>query len=94
MEMDSRYHVGDKVILRSVYDCVFGYTEQMEDIVGTSRTIERVLWNDSYGCYEYYINDRDADGRWSYDDTCFEPEAPTELPEFDVSSVDILTLFS
>ena len=89
---DSRFHVGDKVLIVAVENCAFGYNEYMEELIGSKTEIKRVYWNDAYDCYEYKIHD-DLKGPWSYDDSCFEPYIPIELPEFSASEQDLFSLF-
>lgn len=90
MEMDSKFHVGDRVLVGSVSRCVFGFNDDMEEMEGKCVTIRRVVWNQSYKHYEYNIEENG----WYYDDSCFEFFESVELPEFDVSAVDILSLLS
>ena len=91
MEMDSKYHVGDKVCVRSVEDCRWGVNGQMRKLVGSIVTIKRVVWLDYANVYEYKIEEDDG---WSYDDSCFEHIFVKELPNFEASSIDIASLFT
>lgn len=93
MEMDSKYHVGDSVRIIGVDKCAFGLNGYMRSLVGEVRTIRRVNWDDDRGCYSYHI-DNDRHGVWTWDDSCFEPEVPPELPEFNTSGADLVSLFS
>ena len=92
-ERDSKYHVGDKVFICGVNKCRFGLNYHMRELVGEIRTIRRVLWDEGYSCHGYFI-ENDNCGCWTWDDSCFEPVSVAELPEFDVSNVNVLDLFS
>ena len=90
MEMDSKFHVGDRVLVIGVREGVFGFNDDMEAMEGKCATIRRVVWNQSYRHYEYNIEENG----WYYDDSCFEFFEAVELPEFEASTVDILNLLS
>lgn len=90
---DSKYHVGDKVRIVGVSRCVYGQNHNMRALIGEVRTIRRVSWDGSNGCYFYYI-ENDNHGTWIWDDSCFELETQVELPEFDTSGADLLMLIS
>lgn len=91
MKMDSRYHVGDRVVVNNVKHCAFGSNEVMEGFYGCLVTIRSVYWNSSKKVYRYgLVEDRDD---WAWDDSCFEADV-IELPEFDASETNILDLFS
>lgn len=89
-KMDSKYHVGDRVVVKSVGDCIYGSNGQMESLVGSIVTIRRVSWEMDEDIYSYRIQEDDG---WTWDDSCFE--APVqELPMPDISGTDVLSLFS
>lgn len=93
-EMDSKYHVGDRVHIYSVDNCKWGKNHHMEELIGETRTIKKVFWSTMYKCYGYYI-ENDNDGSWTWDDSCFEPAVPIDLPEFIAESIaSVLGLFS
>lgn len=86
MEMDSRYHVGDKV--RIV--CTSLNPEEMDNFAGTKQEVKSVQWCDLCGRYEYRIKDNFL--LWCDDD--FEFDTQTELPEFSTEVSDLTSLFS
>lgn len=91
MELDSKYHVGDKVLIGDVHKCAFGWNEDMEGYSGEICTIERVTWSRDHNVYRYEI---DLDDRnWMWDDSCFESEMP-DLPEFTANTSGLTGLFS
>lgn len=91
MEMDSKYHVGDRVRIGRVRNCIFGWNEDMEGYSGELCTIQKVQWSKHRNGYSYEI---DLDGRyWMWDDSCFVSEIP-DLPEFTVDTVGLPSLFS
>ena len=90
-KMDSTYHVGDRVRVVRVDECYFGENSHMRRLVGEIRTIRGVYWEEEAGLYRYSLmNDH---GGWSWDDSCFELDAPPELPEFDTAGADVASLF-
>ena len=86
MEMDSRYHVGDKV--RIV--CTSLDPEEMDAFAGTKQEVKSVQWCDLCGRYEYRIKDNSL--LWNDDD--FEFDIQTELPEFSASEISLKDLFN
>lgn len=86
MEMDSRYHVGDKV--RIV--CTSLNPEEIDVLAGTKQEVESVQWCDLCGRYEYRIKDNLL--LWNDDD--FEFDIQTELPEFSASEFSLKDLFN
>lgn len=90
MEMDSKYHVGDKVRVIDDYLDIDTDNEERDERVGKSATIRRVQWCDVCNRYEYRIS---GSGLIWCDDN-FEFDIQDELPSFDVSEVNILDLFS
>lgn len=91
MEMDSRYHVGDRVRIGNVRNCIFGWNEDMEGYSGELCTIQKVQWFKYKNGYSYEI---DLDNRyWMWDDSCFVSEIP-DLPEFTVDTSGLSSLFS
>lgn len=89
--MDSRYHVGDKVRIGTVHNCIFGWNEDMESYSGQTCTIQRVEWSKYKKGYLYEI---DLDNRyWMWDDSCFVSEIP-DLPDFAVDTAGLPGLFS
>ena len=91
MEMDSRYHVGDRVVVNNVKHCVFGWNEFMEKFHGCLVTIRSVSWNNSKKVYRYGLKEDDDD--WAWDDSCFVSEIP-DLPDFAVDTAGLSSLFS
>ena len=85
IEMDSRYHVGDKV--RVVTNTL---RPEDTDIIGTKQEIKTVRWCDMCGRYEYYI----ARSSLLWCDEDFEFDIQTELPEFSASEISLNDLFS
>lgn len=86
MEMDSKYHVGDKV--RIVNDRLT--PEEMDKYADTIQEVKSVQWCDICGRYEYRIkNDLLL---WCDDD--FEFDVQTELPEFNASEISLKDLFN
>lgn len=85
MEMDSRYHVGDKVR-------VVTNTLRPEDtgIIGTKQEIKAVKWCNMCGRYEYRIKINSF--LWCDED--FEFDIQTELPEFSASEISLNDFFS
>lgn len=90
IEMDSRYHVDDRVYVKGVRGCAYGWNDFMEELCGCVATILRVEWDQKKDQYKYKIYEDDG---WTWDDSCFEPAMP-ELEEFDPSSFNIFDLFS
>lgn len=91
MEMDSRYHVGDKVIVVENDDSPFGRVEQMDKLNGMECTIESVGWNYNRTLCSYKLRE-DPDG-WTWHDTDFESTV-IDLPEFTVDTAGLPSLFS
>ena len=91
MEMDSKYHVGDRVGIENVRDCVFGWNDEMEEYIGEICEIKRVSWSKDRNAYSYSI---DLDKQyWMWDDSCFCPIIP-DLSEFAVDTAGLPSLFS
>lgn len=90
MEMDSMYHVGDKVLVTGVNNCSHGKNEEMEDLVGQIVTIRKVFWDRTKELYCYYIRE---DSGWTWDDSCFDNPIQ-DLPVPDISTADITYLLS
>ena len=88
--MDSKYHVGDKVVIGNTHSCKWGFNHFMKEMCGRVMTIKRVEWSTYKSAYKYKLLEDLGD--WSWDDSCFEPAV--ELPEFDVSGVNVLELIS
>lgn len=89
MEMDSKYHVGDKV--RIVGNRLS--PEEMDEFAGTEQEVRRVQWCDICGRYEYRI--KNSLLIWCDDD--FEFDIQTEipdLPEFSTEVSDLTSLFN
>ncbi len=86
MEMDSKYHVGDKV--RIISNRLS--PEEMDKFAGTKQEIKRVQWCDICGRYEYRIKNNLL--IWCDDD--FELDEQTELPEFNASELSLKDLFN
>ena len=86
MEMDSRYHVGDKV--RMVNNRLT--PEEMDEYAGTIQEVKSVQWCDMCGRYEYRIKNDPL--LWCDDD--FEFDVQTELPEFNASEISLKDLFN
>lgn len=91
VNLDSRYHVGDKVRIGDSEECRYGTNDHMRAIRGQIKTIRKVFWDDDYQIYRYYLAE-DYGGSWTWDDTCFEPIMPDNLPEFEHSDMDVLDL--
>lgn len=85
MEMDSRYHVGDKV--RIVSDSLY---PEDDGLIGSEQEIKTVQWCESCGRYEYRIKGNNL--LWS--DMDFEFDVQTELPEFSASEISLNDFFS
>ena len=85
IEMDSRYHVGDRVR-------IVANTLRPEDecIIGTIQEIKTVQWCEMCGRYEY----RTKRGSLLWCDEDFEFDIQTELPEFSASEISLNDLFS
>lgn len=81
MEMDSRFHVGDKV--RIITDRLA--PEEMDRLAGTKHEIKTVQWCDLCGRYEYRVKDDVL--LWCDDD--FEFDVQTDLPEFCASEFSL-----
>lgn len=86
MEMDSRYHVGDKVRII----CARLDPEEMDTLAGTEQEINSVQWCELCGRYEYRIKNNAL--LWCDDD--FEFDVQTELPEFNASEISLKDLFN
>ena len=86
MEMDSRYHVGDKV--RIVSNRLS--PEEMDKFAGTKQEVKSVQWCYICGRYEYRIKNDSI--FWCDDD--FEFDVQTELPEFNASELSLKDLFN
>lgn len=91
VNLDSRYHVGDKVRIVDTENCLYGSNEQMKALHGEIKTIKKVFWDYDNEIYRYYLV-KDNGGSWAWDDTCFEPVMPDNLPEFEHSDMDVLDL--
>lgn len=85
-EMDSKFHVGDKVVITNN---TLNY-DSADKFVGTKQEIKSVRWCDLCGRYEYYIKENTL--LWSDDD--FEFDIQTELPEFSASEISLKDLFN
>ena len=88
-QMDSTYHVGDRVRVVGVSRCVWGANSNMRRMVGKEYTIGGVYWEDESDCYRYSLMNEAC----AWDDSCFEFASPPELPEFDTSGADVASLF-
>lgn len=86
MEMDSKYHVGDKV--RIVNNRLT--PEEMDRFADTIQEVKSVQWCDICGRYEYRIKNDTL--LWCDDD--FEFDVPAELPEFNASEISLKDLFN
>lgn len=86
MEMDSKYHVGDKV--RIVNNRLT--PEEMDKFADTIQEVKSVQWCDICGRYEYRIKNDSL--IWCDDD--FEFDVQTELPEFNASEISLKDLFN
>lgn len=86
MEMDSKYHVGDKV--RIVSNRLT--PEEMEEFADTIQEVKRVQWCDVCGRYEYRTKNNQI--IWCDDD--FEFDIQIELPEFSASEISLKDLFN
>ena len=85
MEMDSKYHVGDRV---RIVNNTFRPGDTFA--IDTKQEVRAVQWCDMCGRYEYYIQKSGL--LWCDDD--FEFDLGIELPEFSVSEVSLSDLFS
>ena len=83
---DPKYHVGDRV---RIISSVIG-SKHADEFIGTEQEVDRVIWCDLCGRYEYRIKDKAL--LWCDDD--FEFASQVDLPEFDTSESDLLSLFS
>lgn len=85
---DFRFYAGDTVVVRGVRDCVFGYNDDMEDLIGHTVHITSVEMDKTYDELSYSIIE--DGGSWMWDDSCFEyiesdnfePVSADELKEF------------
>lgn len=85
-EMDSKFHVGDKVVLtNNTLNNDSAYV-----FIGTKQEIRSVRWCDLCGRYEYRIRGNSL--LWNDDD--FEFDIQTELPEFNASELSLKDLFN
>lgn len=91
MANDSRYHVGDKVIIRENDKSPYGRTDQMDKLNGMECTIESVNWNFNRTRCSYRL--REDPGGWTWHDTDFESTV-IDLPEFTVDTAGLPSLFS
>lgn len=91
MKLDSRYHVGDKVVVIENDCSPFGRVEQMDKLNGMECTIESVHWNFNNTLCSYKL--REDPGRWTWHDTDFESTV-IDLPEFTVDTAGLPSLFS
>lgn len=86
MEMDSKYHVGDKV---RVVDNILS-REMAGDFIGTEQKVREVRWCELCDRYEYRVTGSAL--LWCDDD--FEFDTQTELPEFNASELSLKDLFN
>lgn len=85
---DFIFYVGDTVIVRGVRECMFGYNDDMEDLVGCTVHIIEAEIDKTYNTPIYLI--AEDDGVWKWDNSCFEyaesiefePVSEDELKEF------------
>lgn len=89
-ETDSKYHVGDTVRVVDTFLDIDQFNEERDEYNGKSATIRLVKWCNTCGRYEYRV--KECDLIWV--DNNFEFDIQNELPDFDVSEVDLRELFS
>lgn len=83
-----RFCVGDTAIVRGVRECVFGYNDDMEALVGCAVHITEVEIDKVYNAPSYFI--AEDNGEWTWDNSCFEY---TESIDFEPISEDELKEF-
>lgn len=87
-DSDFRFYVGDAAIVCGVGECVFGYNDDMEDLVGCTVHITEAEIDKIYNVPSYSI--AEDNGAWTWDNSCFEytksvdfePVSEDELKEF------------
>lgn len=86
------YNVGDFVTIKEhPVECAFIWIREMNEYCGREAVIEGARFSIDKGCWRYEIN---IDQRkWGWCENCFVPRI-LDLPEIDMSDVDVLTLFS
>ena len=89
-EMDSKYHVGDKVRIVGTYIDIDTGNVERDRYAGECATIRKVEWCNMCHRYEYRIDESSL--LWCNDN--FEFDIQNELPEFDASGANVLDLFS
>lgn len=87
----SKFRIGEEVAITGVKKCAWGSNKHMDSMVGSVVTIASVNWSESK--QKHYYKLREDNGGWTWDDSCFEKNIP-DLPEFDISGVNLLDLFS
>lgn len=87
----SKFRVGEEVVITDVKKCAWGSNKHMESMVGSVVTIASAYWSDTK--QKHYYKLREDTAGWTWDDSCFEKNIP-DLPEFDISGVNLLDLFS
>lgn len=86
------YYVGDTVTIKDhPTECAFKWIGAMDQYCGKEAIIKEAIFAFDKGCWRYEI---DIDNRnWGWCENCFNPRI-LDLPDIDVSDVDVLTLFS
>lgn len=85
IEMDSRYHVGDRVRIVSDY-----LKPEDDGLIGFEHEIKSVRWCELCNRYEYRIKR----GGLLWCDNDFEFDTQIELPEFSASEISLNDFFS
>lgn len=91
MARDTKYHVGDKVLVRENDKSPYGRVADMDKLNGKECTISAVHWNYNYTTCSYKL--REDSSHWTWHDTDFESTV-IDLPEFAANAAGIHNLFN
>ena len=91
MAKDTKYHIGDKVLVRENDKSPYGRVDKMDEFNGVECTISSVHWNYNNTICSYRLLE-DA-GHWTWHDTDFESK-DIDLPEFTANATGLHSLFN